>query len=190
MHHVKDYSHLIGKLDGFNADLVEEHIKLYEGYVKKYNEINERLGSVEKIGNYSYAEHSELVRRRSVAWNGTKLHELYFDALTPGGSELGEKLTQALERNFGSVDAWKEDLKACAAATPGWVILAQNLDDGALQHYVVFEHMNNYPAEVRVILALDCWEHAFAKQYGTNKAAYLEAFLANMDGEEMTRRLS
>lgn len=198
-HTVKNYEHLTAGLDGFNADLIEEHIKLYEGYVKKYNEINERLGSVEKVGNYSYAEHSELVRRRSVAWNGTKLHELYFDALTPGGSAIGEKLTQALERDFparggsasggGSVETWKEDLKACAAATPGWVLLAQNLDDGVLQHYVVFEHMNNYPAEIKVILALDCWEHAFAKQYGTNKAAYLEAFMGNLDFGIVSSRL-
>ncbi len=189
MHHLKDYAHLIGHLEGFNADLIEEHIKLYEGYVKKHNEINEKLGGVEKTGNYSYAEHSELVRRRSVAWNGTKLHELYFDNLTPGGTELGSGLVSLLERGFGSVTAWKDDLKACAAATPGWVLLAQNLDEGTLRHYVVYEHHNNYPAEVRVIMALDCWEHAFAKQYGTNKVAYLDAFLKNLHGEELERRL-
>ena len=187
MHPIKDYAHLVGHLDGFNADLIEEHLGLYAGYVKKYNEINERLGSVERVGNYSYAEHSELIRRRSVAWNGTKLHELYFDNLTEGGMELGLKI--ALERNFGSVNAWKDDLKACANATPGWVILAQQIDDGTLQHYVVYEHQNNYPAEVRVILALDCWEHAFAKQYGTNKGAYLNAFFENLHGEELERRL-
>ena len=69
------------------------------------------------------------------------------------------------------------------------MILAQQIDDGTLQHYVVYEHQNNYPAEVRVILALDCWEHAFAKQYGTNKGAYLNAFFENLHGEELERRL-
>lgn len=189
MHQIKDYGHLIGQLEGLNADLLEEHLKLYEGYVKKYNEINERLGSVERMGNYSYAEHSELIRRRSVAWNGAKLHELYFDALTPNGSEFGSVLQQALERDFGSIEAWKEDVKACASATPGWVLLVQNLDDGVLQHYVVYEHQNNYPAEVKVIMALDCWEHAFAKQYGTNKGAYLEMFFKHLNGKVLSERV-
>lgn len=181
MHKEKDYSELVGSLEGLNADLIEEHLKLYSGYVKKYNEINERLESVSKTGNYSYAEHSELIRRRSVAWNGTKLHEIYFDCIAPGGvHEPSSELKSMLERDFGSVEAWKEDLKACASATPGWVLLAQGLEDGILRHYVVYEHMNNYPAEVKVIMALDCWEHAFAKQYGTDKASYLDAFLKNL----------
>jgi len=190
MHHLIDYTHLIGTLEGFNADLLEEHLKLYEGYVKKYQEINEKLVSVERVGNYSFAEHSELIRRRSIAWNGTRLHELYFEALTPGGSELGEKLKGGLEHNFESVEAWKEDLKACASATPGWVLLVENVDDGVLQHYVVYEHQNNYPAEVRVLLALDCWEHAFAKQYGTNKGAYLEAYFKNVNLKKAESRLA
>ena len=189
MHQTKNYEYLIGKLDGFNADLIKEHLGLYAGYVKKYNEINEKLGSVEKTGNYSYAEHSELIRRRSVAWNGARLHELYFDSMTPGGTEIGEGLKAGLERDFGSIETWKEDLKACASATPGWVLLVRNPVSDTLQHYVVYEHQNNYPAEVNVILALDCWEHAFAKQYGTNKGAYIEAFLGNLHGEELEKRL-
>lgn len=190
MHEIKSYEHLISSLEGFNADLLEEHVKLYEGYVKKYREINEKLGSVEKVGNYSYAEHSELTRRRSVAWNGTKLHELYFDALISGGRGFDEKMEALLVKDFGSIEAWKEDLKACASATPGWVLLVQNVDDGVLQHYVVYEHQNNYPAEVKVIMALDCWEHAFAKQYGTNKGAYLEMFFRHLDGKVLSERVA
>lgn len=189
MHEVKDYSGLAGALEGFNADLIEDHLKLYAGYVKKYNEINEKLGSVEKKGNYSYAEHSELVRRRSVAWNGTKLHELYFENMTGGGSEMSSDLKSMIERDFGSLEAWQEDLKACASATPGWVLLVQNEDDGVLQHYVVFEHMNNFPAGVNLLLVLDCWEHAFAKQYGTDKGSYVKAFLSNLHWEEVGKRL-
>lgn len=190
MHETHNFSHLVGALSGFNADLIEEHIKLYEGYVKKYNEINDALKTVEPSGNYSYAPHSELLRRRSVAWNGTKLHELYFEALTPGGTVAPASLQARLEASFGSVDAWMADARAAASATPGWVLLVENKDDEALQHYVVYEHQNHVPAEVRVLLALDCWEHAFAKQYGTNKAAYLDAFFANVDLEKVASRLS
>lgn len=189
MHQLRDYSALVHQLDGLNPDLLEEHLKLYEGYVKKYNEINEKLGSVERAGNYSYAEHSELIRRRSVAWNGVRLHEIYFEGLTPGGFEASDAFRAMLERDFGSFDAWKEDMKACASATPGWVLLVQNTEDGALQHYVVYEHQNNYPADVRVLLALDCWEHAFAKQYGTNKGAYLETFFNHLDLKKAESRL-
>ncbi|MBI2485121.1 superoxide dismutase [Candidatus Uhrbacteria bacterium] len=189
MHDVKNYQHLIGSLPGFNADLIEEHLKLYEGYVKKYNEICATLPNVEKKGNYSYAPHSELVRRKSVAWNGAKLHELYFDALTPSGSVIPSVLEVALVKSFGSMDAWKQDLLACASATPGWVLLVNNRGEETLEHYVVFEHANNVPAGVEILLALDCWEHAFAKQYGTNKSAYLEAFLNNIHWEGVEKMI-
>ena len=189
MHTIKSYAHLVGTLSGFESSLIEDHLKLYEGYVKKYNEICEALATVEKKGNYSYAPHSELVRRKSVAWNGTKLHELYFDALEPQGSGASRELESALVKSFGSMDAWKQDLVACASATPGWVLLVNNRDRGVLEHYVAFEHANNVPAGVDILLALDCWEHAFARQYGINKPAYLDAFLAHMDLAAVSARL-
>ena len=186
-HKEQNYSHLIGNLEGLNADMVEEHLGLYVGYVKKYNEINAAMASVEASGNYSHAPHSELVRRRSVAWNGTRLHELYFEALINGGKEMPKRLREPMIEHFGSVESWEKDLRCCASATPGWVILGEHAE-GRLEHFVVYEHQNNYPAEVRALLTLDCWEHAFAKQYGTNKGAYLDAFLGNVDWEVVASR--
>lgn len=189
MHAIKNYVGLVETFSGFQPDMLAEHFKLYEGYVNKYNEICLALATVEKKGNYSYAPHSELVRRKSVAWNGAKLHELYFEALSSSGSPASSELAAALEKNFGSMETWKQDLLACASATPGWVLLVQNQDEGILEHYVVFEHQNNVPVGVNIILALDCWEHAFAKQYGTNKSAYLDAFFAHLDFVIVSSRL-
>ena len=66
----KDYSCLVGNLEGFSGGMIEQHIGLYNGYVKAWNNIQERLAKADKAtANYSYGEFSELKRREAVAFN-------------------------------------------------------------------------------------------------------------------------
>ena len=69
-------------LDGLSARLLAEHIKLYQGYVKKSNEIQEKIKAADKSeANASYSYISELKRQETFAVNGMKLHEAYFGHL-------------------------------------------------------------------------------------------------------------
>src|SRR5262249_45499942 len=78
----KNYDHLVGKIKGLSEAQLKNHFTLYQGYVKKLNEIEQRLATADKAtANYSYGEYSELKRREPVAYNGTYLHEMYFDNL-------------------------------------------------------------------------------------------------------------
>jgi len=191
----KKYDDLVGNLEGFSPKQIEQHIKLYQGYVKKINEIRAEMekipfGERKDKANFSFGKYSELKRRESVPYNGTYLHEMYFDNL--GGSRAKPKadLTRAIEGAFGSQSNWEEDLRACAeTATGGWVLLTYDRIDEKLHHNQVWEHSNGIMLNQEHLLALDTWEHAFMIDFGTDKKSYLTAFLANVNWKVVAERL-
>jgi len=192
----KKYDQLVGNLTGFSPKQVEQHLKLYEGYVKKINEIR---AEIEKIpfaerkanANFSYGKFSELKRRESVPYNGVYLHEMYFDNLGGSRGAPAADLTRAIEGSFGSQSNWEEDLRACAeTATGGWVLLTYDRIDGKLHHNQVWEHSNGIMINQEHLLALDTWEHAFMIDFGTDKKSYLAAFLKNVNWSVVADRLA
>lgn len=188
-HTAQDFSHLLGALEGISDAQLEAHFGLYAGYVKKLNEIEEKLQTVDRaLTNYSYGDFSELKRREAVAFNGTYLHQLYFQNLSGAESAPSEGLKAAIESQFGSMEAWEKDLRSSAASTPGWVVLTYNKVDKSVHHYVMYEHHLGLPVHQEVLLALDCWEHAFMIDYGTKKAEYLNAFVSNINWDVVNER--
>ena len=189
-HKAKDFSHLLGKLPGFSEKMLTAHFTLYQGYVKKLNEIEQKLGTVDKaLANYSFGEFSELKRREAVAFNGSYLHELYFEAMNSNKTEASVALKKAVDDSFGTWENMVKDMKATAGSTPGWVLLTYNKVDKKLHTYILFEHHIGLPAHQEIILALDCWEHAFMIDYGIGKADYLTAFFNVVDWHQVCKRL-
>lgn len=188
-HTAKDFTALLGKLPGLSDAQLSQHFKLYEGYVKKINEIEEKLMTVDKsLANYSFGEYSELKRREAVAFNGTYLHELYFENMKGTPTEASSALKTALEGSFGSLENWEKDMRASAGSTPGWVLLTFNKVDKKLHHYIMYEHHMNYPVHQVPLMALDCWEHAFMIDYGIDKASYLNSFVKVIDWGKVSER--
>ncbi|MDF2379285.1 MAG: Fe-Mn family superoxide dismutase [Candidatus Gracilibacteria bacterium] len=182
VHEAVDFSSLLGNLDGISDAQLEAHFGLYNGYVKKLNEIEEKLESTDKASvNYSFGEYSELKRRYVVPYNGTYLHQMYFENLAQDGGEMSDELGKAVSETYGSVDEYWADLRSSAASTPGWVLTCKNTRDGRVMNHVVYEHHVGLPADQEILMALDCWEHAFMIDYGTKKAQYLDAFVKNVD---------
>src|SRR5262245_27316490 len=89
-HEPKNYERLFSELRGaLSEPQLRAHFALYQGYVKKLNEIEHKLASVDReLANYSFGDYSELKRREPVAYNGTVLHELYFSNLGPTGEKI------------------------------------------------------------------------------------------------------
>ena len=186
----KEYQHLLGKLKGFSEKQLTAHFGLYQGYVKKMNEIAEKLKTQDKsASNYSFGEFSELKRREAVAFNGTFLHELYFENLGNTGQPSG-LLKKAAEASFGSWENFVQDMKSSAGSTPGWVVATYNKIDKKLHTYVLFEHHIGLPIGQEIILALDCWEHAFMIDFGIDKASYLKVFFENINWEVVNQRFA
>src|SRR5205823_235549 len=67
-------------LDGISEDQIEQHWKLYEGYIKNVNLLNEHAERLAKSGNYG-PEFAEIKRRLGFEYDGMILHEHYFGVL-------------------------------------------------------------------------------------------------------------
>lgn len=188
-HQVRNFSSLLGKLEGFSDVQLEAHLKLYEGYVAKLNEIEGSLLETDpEKSNYSFGEFSELKRREAVAFNGVYLHELYFENLSERGKKPSAALCKKIDADFGSMAKLEHDLKGCALSTPGWVVLTHNRIDRKLHTYVLYEHHIGFPIHQEILLALDCWEHAYLLDYGIAKMDYVEAFFRVVDWEAVSER--
>ncbi|HWH55906.1 MAG TPA: Fe-Mn family superoxide dismutase [Gaiellaceae bacterium] len=170
------------ELDGISREGVEAHYKLYEGYVNKRNEILEKLGSVDlATANQVYSEIRSLKVELSFAVGGIKNHEIYFDHLGGEGGSPDGAFGDLVERDFGSADDWRRDLKASGMAGRGWAWTAYDWDEGRLFNYVG-DAQNTYPIwNATPLIALDVYEHAYFLDYQTDRASYIDAFFDNLD---------
>lgn len=186
------FSSRIYTMSGISKKTVEEHLKLYEGYVKKYNEIMENLSALSdddyKAANQTYSLIRELKVELTFAYGGVVNHEIYFGHLGgPGGKPKGTVLKQ-IKKDFGSFDAFKKDMKATGIAARGWVWLGWNHRIGKLFNYLG-DAQNTYPVwETHPLVALDTYEHAYFADYGVNRGLYIDAFFENMDWNVVERQ--
>ncbi len=180
-HEVKTFD--IGELDGISADQIAQHKDiLYPGYVKKLNEIEEKLKNVDLTSaNQIYSELRALKAEETFALNGVILHEKYFENLGGNAKAPGETLLAAIVRDFGSFDAWVADFKACGMAARGWVMLAHSHYDRKLHNYCLDAHNTNVPATVTPVLVMDVYEHSYVIDYGVKRPPYIEAFMKNIN---------
>lgn len=173
----------IGTLKGISAKTVEEHLKLYAGYVKNANTIMEKMATLDSEKDAYLA--GELFRRFSFEYNGMRNHEIYFSALSGGAkplnpnSELGKKLLGL----FGSMEIFEKELKALALTRGiGWAMLWHDkADDKILASWVDEQHLGQLQGCIP-ILALDMWEHSYVADYQpSGKKGYVEDYLANLN---------
>jgi Fe-Mn family superoxide dismutase len=170
-------------LEGISLKAIAEHFKLYEGYVKKTNEIRAKMESTDKTqANATYSEIGELKRQESFSVNGVKLHEVYFGILGGNGQAAG-KVADMIVRDFGSIENWIADMTAAGLSARGWVITAYDSADGMLHNYSADAHNLGIVAGAMPLIALDVYEHAYFMDYGTNRKGYIEAFFKNLDWE-------
>jgi Fe-Mn family superoxide dismutase len=184
----KNYDHLKGgAVKGLSDSQLDQHFTLYKGYVAKLNEIEGKLAEADNTKpNYSFNEYSELKRREAVAFNGSFLHELYFENLGANAS-ISPELQKALDAQGGK-DKVVADLKATALGGPGWAVLTRNRRDGKLHTYFIAEHHLGLPIEQDLLVVLDSWEHAFMVDYGIKRPDYINAFIEAINWAEVSKR--
>ena len=177
----------IKALDGISEKTMTEHYKLYEGYVKKANEILEKLQSVDKSSaNQVYSDLRSLKTEYSFALGGVKNHEIYFGHLGGNGAAPTGALAEQIEKDFGSFQNFQTDMKQTGLAARGWVWLAWDWDSKHLFNYLG-DSQNTFPIwNATPLVALDTYEHAYWADYGSGRAAYIDAFFKNLawDGVE------
>ena len=170
------------QLSGISRASVEAHYRLYQGYVAKRNDI---LGALQGVdlgkANQVCSELRALKVDLTFAIGGIKNHELYFAHLGGPGGEPDGAFRALVERDFGSVGAWRADLTATGIAGRGWAWTAYDWDERRLFNYIG-DAQNTFPVwNATPLVALDVYEHAYFLDYQTDRAAYIEAFFENLD---------
>ena len=91
----------IGPLKGISAKNIEEHLKLYAGYVKHSNLILEKIDELAKDAEKNAYALGEIQRRFGFEYNGMRNHEIYFASLSGEAQTLTDdsKLKKRLLMN-------------------------------------------------------------------------------------------
>jgi superoxide dismutase, Fe-Mn family len=183
----------IPELKGISKRTIEEHLKLYAGYVKNANtivlKIDEYAGNQTSIAN-SPNEHvyalGEIQRRFAFEFGGIRNHEYYFSHLEGGPTQLGDRanLRKAIEAEWGQFENWLNRFKNMALTRGvGWAILYHDRHhtDRLLNTWVDEQHLGHL-VSCQPILALDMWEHSYLFDYTpAEKKKYVEAFFENLN---------
>jgi Fe-Mn family superoxide dismutase len=174
----------IPELVGISAKNIEEHLKLYKGYVANANLIIEKVAELSKDAENNTYTIGELQRRFGFEFDGMRNHEYYFSQFEGGPIAASENaLKTKIESTWGSFETWLAQFKAIALTRGiGWAMLYYDpITDRLLQTWVEEQHLGQLVG-LTPILALDMWEHAYVYDYPTSeKKKYVEAFFANLN---------
>ncbi|KAL0946420.1 hypothetical protein HGRIS_012643 [Hohenbuehelia grisea] len=164
------------------------HQKHHQTYVNGLNAAEESYAS-------SKSTKEQIALQSALKFNGGGHinHSLFWKNLAPAngdGGKLGDgPLKKAIERDFGSVDAFKKKFNATTAAIQGsgWGWLGFNPTTEKLE---VVTTANQDPLISHVpIIGVDIWEHAFYLQYKNVKPDYLNAIWNVINFKEAEARL-
>ena len=175
----------IGELKGISAKNIEEHLKLYAGYVKHTNLILEKIEELAQDAEKNAYALGEIQRRFGFEYNGMRNHEVYFESLSGGGNPLADdsKLKKEIAAEWESYEKWLNRFKSIALTRGiGWAMLYYDRKENRLLSTWVDEQHLGQLQDCTLVLGIDMWEHAYVYDYPTSeKKKYIEAFFENLN---------
>jgi Fe-Mn family superoxide dismutase len=181
--HARPISFKPPRLNGLSWRLIASHYENnYGGAVRRLNAIADELAASDPAALPGFRLNG-LKREELIATNSMLLHEVYFDSLGEGGGgDPDGALAETIVRDFGSLDRWRAEFVAMGKALgggSGWVVLTRSPRDGRLANVWSADHTHSM-AGGTPLLALDMYEHSYHIDFGSNAAAYIDAFMANI----------
>lgn len=179
-----------GSLRGLSERLIQSHWQNnYIGSVRALNMIEARLADAMADPDLPAVVYGGLKREELHRTGSVILHEKYFASMG-GDGQPGGDIKAALVRAFGSLEAWQAEYKRTALSLgggSGWCMLVYNLTTKSLHNHWAWDHMHTAITGIP-LLPLDMYEHSYHMDYGTAAARYVDAFLDNVNWEEVDRR--
>lgn len=175
-----------------NRPQFEAHVRLYEGYIKKINEIDSKLNNNpnREEANSTYSLYRGLKRGETFSIDGVILHELYFSNIGGNAKMPSNRVVQHLNYYFKNMEGWAKDFIATAKSSRGWTILCYDPRSKILRNISLDAHdvgniTHSYP-----ILVLDMYEHAYFLQYADDKEEYIFQFMKNINWDVVEKRMT
>ncbi len=184
-----------------SAELLELHYsKHHRAYTDNFNiaikENNLEGKSVEEI----FSKISEYPKAVENHGGGYFNHQFFWESLAPVGSDenrISERMLKAIEKSFGSFDNFETEFFDAAMGLfgSGWIWLVENIN-GELEIQQSFnqespqmDFMIERNGEVKPILNLDVWEHAYYPDYKNVRADFVKNFFQIINWLKVEERL-
>jgi Fe-Mn family superoxide dismutase len=115
---------------------------------------------------------------------GAFLHNIYFPQLRPprgSNNPVGTSL-QLINRKYGNFKDFKEQMKeqAMKIQGSGWIYMSRTGE---------IKTIKNHQKRTDIALLIDWWEHAWAKDYNSNKAKYFDNIWRCIDWDRVNIRI-
>ncbi|MBY6205043.1 Fe-Mn family superoxide dismutase [Halomonas denitrificans] len=172
-----------------SAETLEYHYgKHHQAYVDKLNNAVEGTPEADKsLEEIIRSASGGTFNNAAQVWN----HTFYWNCLSPnGGGAPDGALADAIERDFGSFDNFKEKFSDSAVGNfgSGWTWLVQN-EDGTLAIVNTDDADTPLTGSATPLLTCDVWEHAYYIDYRNARPKYIEAFWKLVNWEFVAGRM-
>ena len=177
------------RLRGLSEKLIVSHYENnYGGAVKRLNSITAKLAELD-YGSAPVFVVNGLKREELIATNSMILHECYFSGLGGDGQLAAGGLSKRIAQDFDSLERWRAEFTAMGKALgggSGWVLLVWSERCARLVNQWAADHTHAL-AGATPILALDMYEHSYHIDYGAKAAAYVDAFMENINWDHIAQ---
>ena len=153
-------------------------------------------GQIEQFDLYTYFYGISKIENAVLRNNagGHFNHTFFWKSLQPAKGQLPQgKLLDAINRDFGSLDKFKELFakEAMGRFGSGWAWLIYSNDKLIVTSTSNQDNplMNDLKIQGIPLLAIDVWEHAYYLKYQNKRADYVTAFWNVVNWDEVAKRL-
>lgn len=163
----------------------------HAGYVAGLNNAETKLAEARANGDFGLVKHWE--REAAFHGSGHLLHAIFWPNMIAADKAKAAPqgdLAKAIEKDFGSYDAFKAQFIAASIAVEGsgWGILAYRPVDDSLVVLTAEKHQNLTQWGVIPLLVLDVWEHAYYLKYQNKRAEYVKNFFHIINWDDVADR--
>tara|TARA_E500000331_G_C17226820_1_gene700694 strand:- start:476 stop:1165 length:690 start_codon:yes stop_codon:yes gene_type:complete len=171
----------------------QNHIELYEQYVKDFNRISIELDSVDRgASNSNGSLYRSLKIDETYNLNADYLHELYFNNISDLHSNIpmDSLAYMRLSREFGTFDAWQKDFIACCMASRcGWAVTYYNMFTQTYMNCLIDLHSLNVPVGAYPVVVMDVWQHAYYRDYLKDVKSYVFGMMKQLNWNVIEKRI-
>ncbi len=159
-----------------SAETIEYHYgKHHQTYVDNLNKLvpNTEFAPLSLEEIIVKAPAGGIFNNAAQIWN----HSFYWNCLKPGGSPIKGELAGAIDKTYGSFEAFQKQFAQAATTLfgSGWTWLVKKMDNGLA---IVQTSNAGCPltAGDKPLLICDVWEHAYYIDYRNARAKYVDSF--------------
>ncbi len=168
------------------------HDKHHAAYVNGANTALEKLDKMRK--GEAETDIKATLRDLSFNLNGHILHSIFWPNMQPPqqNNKPGGKIADQINNDFGSFDAFAKEFGTAAKTVEGsgWAVLGFDHVSKQLIVMQVEKHNLAHIADMKMLLMLDVWEHAYYLQYLNDRGKYVDGWWQIVNWDDVEKRFS